>query len=184
MDDQQIVKLYWQRCDSAIRETSAKYGHYLMSIAFHILYDHEDAQECVNDTYYDAWNSMPPHRPEILATFLGKITRRISIDRWRYRNSQKHGGGELPLALEELQECITQESGPEEQLIHKELIAAINRFLGTLPKTQRQIFLCRYWYLDTIREIAGRFHYSESKVLSILFRTRNKLRMFLEKEGY
>lgn len=184
MEDRHIVTLYWQRCETAITETAMKYGQYLKSISFNILYDYEDAQECVNDTYNDAWNSMPPHRPERLSTFLGKITRRISIDRWRHRNATKRGGSEIPVALDELRQCVTLEESLEERVIHRELVSTLNHFLNSLPKTECQIFMCRYWYLDSIEEIANRFQFSESKVTSILFRTRKKLRILLEKEGY
>lgn len=106
MDDELIVQLYWDRSENAISETDRKYGAYCNSIAYGILQSKEDAEESVNDTYMDAWNSMPPHRPSILATFLGKITRRISIDRWRNLNRAKRGGGEVTLALEELEQCV------------------------------------------------------------------------------
>ena len=106
MDDKYIVELYWKRNETAISETSIKYGSYLNSISFNILVNSEDAQECVNDTYHDAWNSMPPHCPSILSTFLGKITRRISIDRWRKKQADKRGGGEITFALEELKDCV------------------------------------------------------------------------------
>lgn len=184
MEDRHIVALFWQRCETAIAETAMKYGQYLKSISFNILYNYEDAQECVNDTYNDAWGSMPPHRPEQLATYLGKITRRISIDRWRYRNAAKRGGGEIPLALDELRQCVAHKESLEEQIIHKELISTLNHFLKSLPRTECQIFMCRYWYLDSIEAIATRFQFSQSKVTSTLFRTRKKLRILLEKEGY
>ena len=106
MEDHRIVDLYWQRNERAISETAAKYGKYLQSISYQILRNTEDAEECVNDTYNDAWQSMPPHRPSILSTFLGKITRRISIDRWRKNSAEKRGGGEMALALDELEECV------------------------------------------------------------------------------
>ena len=109
MDDQRIVELYWERSEQAISETQSKYGSYCYSIAYNILNNNEDAEESVNDTYNDAWNSIPPHRPSILSTFLGKITRRISIDRWRKHNAEKRGGGEMPLVLDELQECVADE---------------------------------------------------------------------------
>ena len=127
---------------------------------------------------------MPPHRPSILATFLGKITRRISIDRWRNRNRAKRGGGEVTLALEELEQCVAGSHDVEGEIEKQELVQAINRFLDTLPVSERRVFLARYWYLDSIQEIASRFRFSQSKVMSMLLRTRNKLRRQLEKEGY
>ena len=184
MEDERIVALYWSRSEAAITETASKYGSYLNSISYNILSDREDAQECVNDTYHDAWNAMPPHRPSVLATFLGKITRRISIDRWRKRNADKRGGGELPLALEELEECVSGSGSVEEALRRRELAELLNGFLNTLSTTERRVFLCRYWYLDSIPSIARQFGFSQSKVVSMLHRTRGKLRVMLEKEGY
>lgn len=183
MEDERIVALYWSRSEAAITETAAKYGGYLTSIACNILASREDAQECVNDTYHDAWNAMPPHRPAILSTFLGKITRRISIDRWRRRSAEKRGGGELPLALEELDECVSGSVSVEHELERRELEQLLHRFLNTLPVTERRVFLCRYWYLDSIESIAHQFGFSRSKVSSMLYRTRRKLRALLEQEG-
>lgn len=184
MDDELIVQLYWDRSENAIAETAGKYGIYCYSIAYGILRSQEDAEESVNDTYLDAWNAMPPHRPSILATFLGKITRRISIDRWRSMTRVKRGGGEIALALEELEQCVAGDHSPEKEMGKKELAQAINRFLDTLPIPERRVFLARYWYLEPIGEIAARFAFSQSKVTSMLMRTRRKLRGQLEKEGY
>ena len=184
MDDELIVQLYWDRSESAISETDRKYGAYCNSIAYGILQNKEDAEESVSDTYMDAWNSMPPHHPSILATFLGKITRRISIDRWRSMTRLKRGGGEVVLALEELEQCVAGGHSPEQVIEKQELAKAINRFLDTLPTPERRVFLARYWYMDSIQEIATHFRFSQSKVMSMLFRTRNKLRRQLEKEGY
>lgn len=141
MDDQNIIALYWARSETAISETAQKYGGYCFSIAKNILTNHEDAEESVNDTYLTAWNAMPPRRPSILATFLGKITRRLAIDLWRYRNACKRGGGEVTLALDELEDCASQDS-LEKAMDRKELAVAFNSFLS------------RYWYLDPIADIA------------------------------
>lgn len=184
MEDHRIVDLFWQRNESAISETAAKYGAYLYSISYRILSNAEDAEECVNDTYNDAWRSMPPHRPSILSTFLGKITRRISIDLWRKYCADKRGGGEIALTLDELEYCVSGSRNVEVELERKELIQKCNTFLMMLPKTQRQVFLCRYWYMDSVSEIAKQFGYSESKIKSMLYRTRKKLREMFEKEGY
>ena len=153
MDDELIVKLYWDRSEHAISETSQKYGAYCHSIAYGILQSREDAEESVNDTYMDAWNAMPPHRPSILATFLGKITRRISIDRWRSLNRIKRGGGEVTLVLEELEQCIAGGQSPEREIEKKELVQAINRFLDKLPILERRVFLARYWYMESIQQM-------------------------------
>lgn len=182
MDDCRIVELYWNRSENAISETDTKYGAYCHKIAYNILTNKEDAEESVNDTYMAAWNSMPPHRPSILSSFLGKITRRISIDRWRARSAYKRGGGEIILALDELEECIADDLNVEKELERKELIRSFNRFLSSLPQTERSVFLCRYWYLDSIQDISEHFSFSQSKVTSMLHRTRIKLRRQLEKE--
>lgn len=184
MEDAKIVALYWERSEEAIRETDVKYGAYLNQISYQILHSREDAGECVNDTYHDAWNAMPPHQPSFLAAFLGKITRRISIDCWRHRQADKRGGGELPLALEELGECVSGRPSVEEEAIGREALETVQKFLDDLPPTERRVFLCRYWYLDSIAELAARFGFTEGKVKSMLRRTREKLRIVLEQEGY
>lgn len=184
MDDKSIVELYWSRSENAIEETDTKYGRYLNNISYNILANLEDARECVNDTYHDAWNSMPPHRPSILSTFLGKITRRISIDRWRKLNAEKRGGGEIPVVLDELEDCVSGTDFVESEIERSEVAKLLNNFLNTLPAMERRVFLCRYWYMDSIKSIAQQFGFSQSKVTSMLHRTRGKLRTLLEKEGY
>lgn len=184
MEDDRIVDLYWRRDESAISETAAKYGTYLHSISRQILRNSEDAEECVNDTYRDAWQSIPPHRPAVLSTFLGKITRRISIDRWRKQSAEKRSGDATALALEELEECVSGAGDVETEVERRELQRKLNVFLFALPQTDRRVFMCRYWYMDSISDIAKQFSCSESKIKSMLFRTRNKLRTMLEKEGY
>lgn len=184
MEDNLIVDLYWQRNENAITETASKYGKYLYSISYRILLNAEEADECINDTYNDAWMSIPPHRPSILSTFLGKITRRISIDLWRKNNAYKRGGGEIPFALEELEECISGKDNIEYEVEYRGLQKIINDFLLTLKHNERQVFISRYWYLYSISDIAKMYGYSESKVKSMLYRIRNKLRLTLEKEGY
>ena len=182
MDDQKIIDLYWSRSETAITETDQKYGKYCYSIAYNILTNNEDAEESVSDTYMAAWKAMPPKRPSILATFLGKITRHLSIDRWRSRNRYKRGGGEIVLALEELEDCVADDQSIEKTIERKHLALVFNRFLESLPETERRIFLCRYWYLDSISTVANYYGFSDSKVTSILHRTRKKLRAVLEKE--
>lgn len=183
MDDSRIVDLYWQRSEQAIAETQQKYGKYCYRIAYNILTSEEDAEESVSDTYMTAWNTIPPRRPSVLATFLGKITRHLSIDRWRTRNAYKRGGGQTVLALEELEECIASTENVEQTYAKKELLAAYKRFIEKLPITERRVFLCRYWYLDSIGDIAKKYGFSESKVKSMLHRTRQKLNRCLAEEG-
>ena len=184
MEDTQIIDLYFARSEEAIVETDRKYGAYLYSIAYNILTNREDSEESVSDSYMAAWRAMPPRRPSILATFLGKITRHLSIDRWRSRNAYKRGGGELVVALEELWDCVPGGENPEQVLQRKQLAAVLNRLLGELPETERSVFLCRYWYLDSVADIGAHFGFTESKVKSMLHRTRGKLRKALQQEGY
>ncbi len=183
MEDLCIVELYWNRSEKAIAETSAKYGKYCYSIAYHILMNAEDAEESVNDTWLDAWNAMPPHRPSVLSTFLGKLTRRISIDRWRERSAKKRGGGEMPLVLEELEGCIISGQDIEHEVLEQELVGALDGFLSKLPDTERDVFVCRYFFLLSVAEICEKFHFSQSKVKSMLSRTRRRLFAYFEKEG-
>lgn len=182
MEDSEIVNLYFDRSERAIQETDAKYGGYCYSIAYHILTNEEDSEESVSDTYLSAWHSMPPRKPPKLAPYLGKITRNISIDRWRRKTADKRGCGQIPLALHELEECVCDGSDLEQQYTHKELIYEIRQFLTGLKDTERRVFVCRYWYLDSVSDIAQRFHYSESKVNSMLHRTRVKLKKYLSEE--
>lgn len=182
MDDHQIVDLYWNRQEIAISETKKKYEKYLLSIANHILARYEDAEESVNDTYLGAWNAMPPHRPAMLSTFLGKITRRLALKKHRMNTAGKRGGTEADLSLEELVECIPAGHTIDEQINNRELVLVLNDFLAGLPAHQRQIFVCRYWYCDPIAEIAQRFSWGESKVKMTLSRTREQLRLHLKKE--
>ena len=183
MEDARIVDLYWARSENAISETSAKYGKYCYAIAYNVLANHEDADESVNDTYLDAWNKMPPHRPSILSTFLGKITRRISIDKWRGRTAEKRGGGEIVLALDELSDCVPSDHNVEHEVEAAELAKVIDDFVMSLPLMDRRVFICRYWYLDPISVISQQFSFSESKVKMMLHRQRKKLLSYLEKEA-
>lgn len=184
MEDRQIVALYWQRDEAAIDETSQKYGQYLAKIAFNILADREDAQESVNDTYLAAWNSIPPHKPGVLSTYLGKLTRRISIDRFRKYTAQKRGAGEYALSLQELEGCISGGDSTEETVEAQLLAESITAFLRELPPETRHVFIGRYYYLDPVKEIARYCRITESKVKILLHRTRIKLREHLEKEGF
>ena len=181
-EDQKIIDLYWNRSENAITETAVKYGRYCTSIAYGILKSREDAQECVSDAYLMAWNAIPPRRPADLGTYLGKITRNLSIDRLRTRNRDKRGGGEMPLALEELEEVVVGSDSPENEAIRKELAASMNRFLGELTVQERYVFVRRYWYLDSLADIAKNTGFSGSKVASMLFRLRGRLKKQLIKE--
>lgn len=183
VDDEHIIDLYWERSEKAITETASRYGKYCYSIAYNILADHHDAEECVSDTYLGAWNSIPPHRPKVLATFLGKIARRTAIKKWQRQHAAKRGSGKIAIALEELEECIPSCQSVEQEMEDAELRNVINEFLLSLPQTERNIFVCRYWYLDAISDICQQFGFSQSKVKSMLQRTRKKLQIYLRKEG-
>lgn len=183
MEDSRIVALYWQRSEGAITETAKKYGGYCTAIARGVLNDPQDAEECVNDTWLRAWNAMPPKRPERLAAFLGKITRNLSIDRLLHRSAQKRGGGEVQLALDELQDCLPGAGTVEAESDNRALAAALNSFLASLPQTTRILFLRRYWYLMPVNAIAAQMGMNENTAASTLRRTRIALKSYLEQEG-
>lgn len=183
MEDKEIVDLYWARFETAISETAGKYGRYCHYIAYNILYNDEDSEECVNDTYMRAWNSMPEHRPSLLKTFLGKITRNLALNRYKMLTADKRSPGQVPLVLDELQECVPGTDNTEHIADDMVLAEVFNRFLGSLSAEQRKIFLRRYWYLSPVKEIAADYGMGESKVKMSLLRSRNELRSLLEKEG-
>ncbi len=185
MEDSIIIQLYWAREERALAETESKYGGYCRAIACNILNNREDAEECVNDTYLRAWNAMPPQRPSILGAFLGKITRNLSLDRIKIIRAEKRGGGQIDLALDELGDCIPDGDGEslEQRIEAEELARCLDRFLRDLPERECCVFLRRYWYVDSVQEIAHRYHMAEGSVKSTLFRVRKKLRVHLEKEG-
>lgn len=180
MDDAAIIELYWARSESAVERTQEKYGARCQSIARNILRSESDSEECVNDTYLRAWESMPPERPAKLGAFLARITRNLALDRLKRRASQKRGGGQFELALSELEQCLPSAGDPADGLALRELL---DRFLASLNTDARVIFLRRYWYMLSVEEIARGLGASRSKVKSSLMRSREKLRAMLEKEG-
>lgn len=184
MEDSKIIEMYWDRNEDAISETKLKYENYLSKIAYNILADIEDSQESVNDTYLRAWNSMPPHKPDSLSAFLGKITRRISIDIYRKKTSKKRIGSEYATSLDELYDCASADGDPEKEVDLKILSNAINDWLNSVSDEMRNIFVCRYFYCDSVRDIAGFTGSSESKIKSTLHRARLSLRDYLEKEDF
>ena len=183
MDDNMIINLYWERSETAISETANKYGGYCTQIAMNILKNREDSEECVNDTYFKTWNSIPTQRPNILMSFLGRITRNLSLDKYKKRSAQKRGGNEFDLLLSELENCVPSNSNVEAEYEAGATAKIIDSFLYSIDQENRIVFTRRYWYADSIESIANRLGISESKVKSILFRTRNKLKSYLEKEG-
>ena len=184
MDDAKIVQLYWDRNEQAVPATSDKYGNYCASIAGNILGSHEDAEECVNDTYLNAWNAMPPHRPGILSTFLGKITRNLALNRYKHNTAGKRGGGQAMAVLDELAELVSDTDGVEQEIDRRELVRAIDDFLDRLPTDKRRIFVCRYWYFDSISDLAIRFGMTENHVSVTLNRLRLKLHSYLLERGF
>ena len=184
MEDEKIVSLYWQRNESAIKETEEKYDRYLTKIAYNILSNHEDSRESVNDTYLAAWNSMPPHKPSVLSTYLAKITRRLSIDIFRHRNREKRKGSEYAISLSELGDCVSGGNTTEEIINVKLLADAIGIYLRTLPEEARTLFIGRYYFLDSLKEAAAYCGMTESKAKSLLHRTRLGLKEYLIKEGF
>lgn len=184
MEDLKIIELFFERKEYAIAETERKYGRYLSKIAYNILFDTEDSEECVNDTYMKAWNAIPPQRPKFLSTFLAKITRRLAIDVFRKKNAEKRGKSEFASSLSELDECIPDNFSAEKEFEYNLLSENINSFLASLSKENRDIFVCRYFYSDSIKEIASFFGTSESKIKSSLFRSRKILKEQLLKEGF
>lgn len=184
MDDSTIVDLYWQRDERALAETAAKYGPYCMKISMNILNDRQESEENVNDTYLQAWNAIPPHRPAGLSSFLGKIARNLALNRHKAAQAQKRGAGQLDLSLDELDDCVPQAMQVEDTINGKVLSEAISAFLWTQSPEARRMFVWRYFYCEPVADIARRFAVSESKVKSALLRTRNKLRLYLESEGF
>lgn len=184
MEDEMIVTLYWRRDETAIQETEKMYGHYLTKIAYNVLSDWEESMESVNDTYLKAWTSLPPHRPSVLSTYLGKITRQLSIDTYRKRKSQKRKASEYAISLSELEECISEGDTTSQSVDLHLLAEAMNTFLRTLSPEARNTFVGRYYFMDSIKEVAAYYGMSESKVKSMLHRTRKGLKNYLEQEGY
>ena len=184
MEDKQIVELYWQRQEAAIRETEQKYGHYLTQIAYHILSDWEDSQESVNDTYFKAWNSIPPNRPEPLAPYLRKILREAAIDCYRRKRRKKRGQSEYSLSLSELGECVSGGDTTGQEIDRRLLAEAVAVYLKTLSPEARGLFIGRYYFMDSMREVAAYHGMSEPKAKSMLHRTRKGLKAYLEKEGF
>lgn len=183
MKDHEIIDLYWKREETAISATAEKYGKYCHAISYNILKNHEDAEECVNDTYLGAWKSMPPKRPERFSTYLGKITRNLALNRFKQYTAEKRGMGQTEAVLSELEDCIPSGSDVEQAMDEMILAESINRFLREQPEQKRNIFIRRYWYLYPIQDIAANYGISESKTASLLFRMRSKLKAHLEKEG-
>lgn len=184
MEDSKIVELYWQKNENAIKETDQKYGAYCFAIADNILHNKEDSEECVNDTWINAWNAMPPQKPTKLKMFLAKITRNISFNRFNARSAEKRGGGEIVLVLDELAECLASESDVASEFEARELGRCIRSFVRSLPERERNVFLRRYFFTDSVAQIARKYGLTENNVMVILSRTRTKLKTYLIKERF
>lgn len=184
MDDARIIRLYWDRNEKAIPATAEKYGSYCASISKNIVGNAEDAEECVNDTYLNAWNSMPPHKPENLSAFLGKITRNLSLNRYRRNTAGKRGGGQSAAVLDEIAEFVSDTDSVEQEVDRKELLRAMDDFLNKLPADKRNLFVCRYWYFDSVSDMAIRFGLTENHVSVTLHRLRMKLHNYLSERGF
>ena len=184
MEDSRIIELYWKRSSDAITQSKEKYGSYCFAVANNILGNTEDSEECVNDTWFHAWNAMPPHRPDSLRMFFAKITRRVSFDRFKLLSAKKRGGGEIAAVLDELAECIAAETDIENELIAKELGESIRLFVRSLPARESDIFHRRYFFTEPIERIASRYGLTSNNTAVILSRTRSRLKDHLIKEGY
>ena len=184
MTDTKIIELYWNRQESAITESNLKYGTYCRAIAYNILQQQEDSDECVSDTWLRAWKEIPPTRPQKLKYYFARITRNLALDSYRAKHAQKRGGANADLPFDELCDCVSDEKSIDDSITAQELGQAINRFLKTLSQREAALFVRRYFYAETVLSIAKRHHLSENNTAVILSRTRQKLRAFLLKEGY
>jgi RNA polymerase sigma-70 factor (ECF subfamily) len=184
VSDEQIIALYWERSEAAISETAAVYGRYCHKIAMNVLANNEDAEECVNDTYANAWNAIPPKRPNKLSAFLGAICRNLALHVWEKRQAKKRGGGQFDVVLSELEEVLSDDaSSVERQIEAQSLTDAFNSFLSAQSDVNRKLFVRRYWHTDSLEEIARDLGMSVGNAKSALFRMRGRLKIHLESEG-
>ena len=184
MQDNEIVRLFLERSGRAVAEAEKKYRAYCFRIALNILNSHEDADFCVNEAFMKAWEQIPPQEPRMLSAFLAKITRNCAINMLNSSLAQKRGGGECELVFDEISEMVSGSSDIQRDTENKEIIKEIERFLTKQPALKRGIFICRYWYCDSVRDIAAQFNTTENNVSVILSRTRKKLRGYLQKRGF
>lgn len=182
MEDEKIIELYFERQEAAISETAAKYGAMIRKISYNILKNQADSEECENDTYHIAWNKIPPERPRFLAAFLGRIARNVSFDKYHYNKAAKRNT-EFDITISELADCVVSQTTVETEADAKHCAECMNGFLRGLRFTKRVIFVRRYWYCDSIGKIAHDYGFSESKVKSMLLRTRKELKKYLERNG-
>ena len=183
MNDEQIIGLFFDRSELAITEAKGKYGDYCHCIAYNVLRNYEDSEECVSDTFLQAWNSIPPQKPDILKSFLGKITRNLALNKHKYNTAQKRNSEHLETLVQELTDCLPANEDPAQLIEESVTVDCLNRFLSLQKERTRKIFIRRYWYMDSVQEIAKNFGISESSVKMTLLRTRTSLKIFLEREG-
>lgn len=184
LSDEEIIELYWNREERAISETDTKYGRYLFTIAYNIVHDRLDCEECLNDTYLGTWNSIPPHRPNIFQIFLARIARNIAVDRYREKTASKRIPSEMTVSLDELNECLSYDPSVEEDTLVKGISSVLNEFLKTLPEREKFTFVCRYYYADSVENIAKMLQVTERTVFRDLAKTRARLKELLEKAGF
>lgn len=183
MNDEKIIGLFFERSEIAIKEAKDKYGSYCQCIAFNVLRNYEDSEECVSDTFLQAWNSIPPQKPDILKSFFGKITRNLALNKHKYNTAQKRNSEHLETLVKELSDCLPANEDPAQLVEESFAVDCLNRFLSLQKERTRKIFIRRYWYMDSIQEIANSYGISESSVKMTLLRTRTSLKTFLEREG-
>jgi len=182
MDDSEIIELYWNRNQDAVKETETAYGAYCFSIAENILHNQQDAEECVSDTWLRTWQAIPPQRPARFKLFLARITRNLAFDMYRKKHSEKRGGGEFDVVLDELAECVAGADDVEKEFEQKHLRQCLNDFLRELPQRERMLFIRRYFYAEAVRDIAEGYGLNSNHVSVILRRVRKKLKSYLEQE--
>jgi len=183
LPDEEIIELYWKRDEKGIEQTDKKYGKYLYVIAYNIVHDRLDCEECLNDTYLGAWNQIPPHRPSVFQVFLSRIMRNIAVDKLRYNTAAKRVPSEMMVSLSELDDCMSTAPSVEEELATKELARVLNTYLHALNDREQFIFVCRYYYADKIAAIASMLQTSEATIFRELSAIREGLKEHLEKEG-
>ena len=182
VDDKKIIELYWERKEIAITETSLKYGKLCTHVARNILSSYEDSEECVNDTYFAVWNAIPDKRPEIFSAFVSRITRNLALKKYEYNSAAKRNPS-AAISFEELNECVSGTECVETEMECRRIEKLIDKFLWQQGEKKRNIFIRRYWYLDSIEYISGKTGFSQSKLKSMLYELRRKLKLYLEREG-
>ena len=183
LSDEQIVELYWQREEKAISETDTKYGKYLYTIAYNIVHNRSDCEECLNDTYLGTWNSIPPAKPTAFRAFLSRIMRNIAVDKYRKASASKRIPSELVISMEELDECMVCDTSYDEEQAVADLVRVLNDYLRNISDRDSLVFICRYYYSDKISQIARMLNLSERTIQRELARIREELRERLAKEG-